>query len=113
MEIQHKVGMIAWKTLFGDLPMKVLDPNLPENHPRIIAEHEKDRQRLQNFVEGVGKPFFDHAREEIRQGIYALIVPPYDECPCKTCGAVRELGYLLKIVVKAESIIEDKQGEAK
>lgn len=103
------VGVIAWRTLFNEFPQKMLDPNQPENHPRIIAEREQARQRLQVFVEGLGKPFFDLAKEGIRNDMYKIIISPDDDCNCKTCMKIREIGHTLKMIVKAESIIEDKK----
>lgn len=101
----EQLGALVYKILFDKEFKKTLDPNKPENIPRINAMLELEKQKTKQFWEGPGKVLFDQWQNKIRTETFDLITKPDFDCTCKTCLRIKELSMLIKLLADAELII--------
>jgi len=101
----ERLGTLVYKLLFGDVYKTTIDPNKPENVPRINAMLEAEREEKKRFWEGPGKVLFDSWQAKVRNGAFELITKPDLECNCKTCLKIKELSMLIKLLADAEITI--------
>ena len=100
MELQA----LTYRILFGEDPITLPDPNLPENEPRIEAERKKVKEDLQRFWNGPGKPLMERWQTKLRVGVHALLISE-DKCNCALSIQKRELLSILKMLSEAETFL--------
>jgi len=103
------LGPIAWKILFNEDPETIPDPNKPENVPHIEAVRKEKIQKFKRFAMGPGKPLFEQWQNEIRVGMFNLLIyPDCSKCNCVISNMLDKLQYLLKLITKAQQVVNDK-----
>lgn len=102
------MGAIAWKTLFGEGYEDIPDPNQPENVPRIKAIRQQKIDAFRKFADGPGKVLFEQWQNELRVGMFDLVVNDADPCNCKLSVKTKQLQYLLKLICKAQAVLDEK-----
>jgi len=109
-----KLEDITWLTLFGedffDSDLQGIDPNKPENIPRINAMRKSKIQRLQNFMAGQGSILFDHLKVEIRRGVLDLIVGEETNCTCPKCMRLNLIKMKLQFICNILFILQKVRG---
>ena len=106
---KNQLSVTIWKTLFGDDLERLPDPNVPENRPRITAEHKLKVDAFRTFAEGVGKPLFDQWQLDIRFNQFDLIQNEdlKDNEVLLLVGRIRDL---VKMIAKAQMVIDEASG---
>jgi hypothetical protein len=103
---------LAWMMLYGEALEKPLDPNKPENLPRMKALTKQRIEKLQRFAEGVGKPVIDIWKKQIREMNLVLLSTPYDKlCACPACMAIRQIKPKLEMITELEMILSEGKTE--
>jgi len=103
-EVTDQEGYIAWKTLFGEEFENIPDPNKPENTAYINAMKKANVDKFKKFANGAGKVMFEQWQRELRYGVHELLTTPID-CNCIMSLQLYKLQYLLRLIVKAQNII--------
>jgi len=103
--IQDQQALIAWKTLFGEEFEDIPDPNKPENVPLINAMRKANIEKFKRFAGGTGKVLFEQWQKELRSGVFELLLNADNKCMCPVGIQVYKLQYLLRLIVKAQNII--------
>jgi hypothetical protein len=103
---------LAWMLLYGDKMEQPINPNKPENLPRLKALEKQRREQLSRFVEGVGKPIIDVWKKQVREQNLALLATPYDKmCACPACLILRQIKPKLEMVTELEMILSEGKSE--
>jgi len=102
-----ELGAIVWKTLFNEEQERLPDPNKPENTARINAEMKAKARRFKAFVEGPGKPFFEEIQNNIRWGMYSMLIADSIQCGCPFCYTRNKLQWQTKLLAKAFNVIKE------
>ena len=98
---------IVWESLFGERFEEVLDPNLPENEPRLRAKQQIKLEAFANFCKGVGEPFFTEIQTKLRKGVFELLTQPSKGCSCESCVSIIKLTEQLKLLALAHYTIQE------
>jgi hypothetical protein len=106
INLQEKLSIIAWKILFGDAFDRTLDPNDPVNVPVIKAKQRQQVEKFKAFMHGPGKVLFDQWQTELRGKMFGLLSREDTDCLCRACGELAEMRYLLKLIAKAQFVLE-------
>jgi len=103
-DVQDQQAVIAWKTLFGEEFEDIPDPNKPENTAFINAKKKENIERFKRFANGSGRVMFEQWQRELRSGMFELLNTDI-ECNCVLSMQLYKLQYLLRLIVKAQNII--------
>lgn len=105
---------IAWETLFGEEYKKILDPNDPANSARMNSEMLQEAKDLKQFSEGTGRVLFTQWKKDIQEGILrSLSSPDLDKCSCSICNELKELRYILHLIIKSSRLITEYNNKTK
>ena len=107
LEKTSNLGEIAWKVLFGVDHEKIPDPNKPENIPHIEAVKKEKIQQFKRFALGVGKPLFEQLQNEVRVGMFDLLIYGDCKCRCELSNMVDKLQDRLKLIAQAQQVVDD------
>ena len=99
----------AIKTLFGEDVEHIPDPNKPENVPVIKALKKQQIDSLKLFIEGPGKVLFQDWQNELRADMFKILIEEPTDCGCVLCSKRNQMQYLLKLIVKAHSLLEENK----
>lgn len=104
----QSLGVIAWKTLFGEDYEDIPDPNKPENSAYINAKAKEYNERFKQFVEGSGSILFDKWQSRVRAGIFNIMTGKVPHCECSLSREVEQLQFLFKLLAEAQAITENQ-----
>jgi hypothetical protein len=107
------VGMaLVWQLIYGEELEKTPNPNLPENIPFMKALARDRREKLKQFVSGVGKPVIDIWKKQLREQNIVLLAMPYDKlCACPACLLLRTIKPKLEMITELEMILSEGKTE--
>ncbi len=102
------LGIIAWKTLFGEDFEDMPDPNKPENVAYYKAKQKEKAEKLTRFFKGPGNILFEKWQARVRSGMFSLMTQSIPHCECNLSKEIRELQYLVKLLAESTMVMENK-----
>lgn len=94
--------------MFGEDYEDIPDPNRPENVPHIKAVKQQKIDAFKRFAEGPGKVLFEQWQNDLRIGMFDLMTSDPSGCTCGMTYKLNNLQYLLKLICKAQAVLESK-----
>lgn len=99
---------LGWRILFNEPAPQNLDPNIPANIPRKMAEDRARHEGIQRFLTGEGKDLAGQWSVGIKSGLLTLLQSADSGCPCPACITLRKVKVLYNLFMEAGHFLKGK-----
>lgn len=107
-EPNQLLGKIAWRILFGCDIEDIPNPNKPENIPHIKAMQKAYSDNIKLFMESTGKVLFDHIKNDIREGMFNIVLKKHAGCTCDLSRKVDAIRAMVELIARLETIANEQ-----